>query len=395
LTGSGLFGPIFARGQAAEQVSDEAWLQAMLDAESALAQACADHELIPKAAAKAISAKCKARLYDIDAIGIAAAQTISPVVPLVAQLRDKVGKTHGEHVHFGTTSQDIVDTAAMLVAKRALAPVADDLLALRAALGELADEHRMTPMIGRTLMQQALPTTFGLKAASWFSAVSDAAYEIVIADESGLLAAQLGGPVGTLSAFGDKGLAVAETYAEKLGLADPYIAWHTARNRSADIASALGIVSGVLSKIALDVILMAQNEIGEVREAGGPRRGASSAMAHKRNPVGAVAITAIGKRVPGLVATVFGAMAQEHERAAGAWQAEWETISELIRLVGAQVVWARELIDGLEVDSGRMAMNLEGAVLAIGGDPKEIDVGSAPAIVDRLLAESLSETPQH
>ena len=240
-------------------------------------------------------------------------------------------------------------------------------------------------MIGRTLLQQAMPTTFGLKAAGWFSAVDDAAYEVLLAEESGLLAAQLGGSVGTLAAFGTEGLAVAETYAKELDLAIPYIPWHTARVRPADIASTLGVISGVLSKIALDVALMAQSEVGEVHEASAPGRGGSSAMPHKRNPVGSVAVIAIGKRVPGLVATMFATMAQEHERAAGAWQAEWETLSELLRLVGSQLVWARELIDGLEVDVDRMAVNLEGAVLAVGGDPKDIDLGSAVAIVDQLL----------
>lgn len=389
---SRLFGPIFARGAAATHVSDEAWLQAMLDAETALASACARHGLIPEPAANAIAKSVTASDYDIGQLGRDGAESISPVIPVVTALREKVGTTHAEHVHYGATSQDILDTAMMLVTKRALEPLGGDLLAVRASLAELAAEHRLTPMIGRTLMQQAMPTTFGLKAASWFSAVSDAAYEIVIADESGLLAAQLGGAVGTLAAFGDKGLAVAESFAQELGLADPYIAWHTARNRPADVASALGIVSGVLSKIALDVTLMSQSEIGELREGGGPGRGGSSAMAHKRNPVGSIVITAIGKRVPGLVATVFGAMAQEHERAAGAWQAEWEALSELLALVGSQVAWARELIDGLEVDTDRMLLNLEGAVLAIGGDLKEIDIGNAPAIIDRLLKES--ESPE-
>lgn len=370
-----LFGPSFARGQAAEQVSDEAWLQGMLDAEAALAVACAEHGLIPKASATAIKKVCVSSKYDADQIGrreVGSAMT--PVDPLVDALRDKVGEKHAEYVHFGASDQDIMDTAMMLVVKRALAPVATDLLALRAALGSLADEHRLTPMIGRSGLRQTDATTFGLKAASWFSAVSDAAYEIVIADESGLLAAQLGGATGTLAEFGDKGLDVAETYAQELGLADPYIAWHTARNRPADVASALAIVSGVLSKVALDVSLMAQSEVGEIRD-----------------PGGAAMITAIGKRVPALAATIFAVMAQEHEQAAGAWQAEWETLSGLIALVGAQVAWARELIEELELDSDRMALNLEGAVLATGGDPTEIDVGSAPAIVERLLAESLEE----
>lgn len=394
MTSKGLFGPIFARGAAAEQVSDVAWLQAMLDAEAALAVACAEHGLIPKAAATAIKKACVASKFDVDQIGREAAQSLTPVIPLVAALRDKVGEKHSEHVHFGATSQDIVDTAAMLVTKRAFVPIAEDLAALGVALAELAAEHRLTPVIGRTLLQQALPTTFGLKAAGWFSAVDDAAYEIMLAEESGLLAAQLGGAVGTLSAFGTEGLAVAESYAKELELSVPYIPWHTARVRPADVASTLGVISGVLSKIALDVALMAQSEVGELHEASAPGRGGSSAMPHKRNPVGSVAITAIGKRVPGLVGTIFAAMAQEHERAAGAWQAEWETLTELLRLVGSQLVWARELIDGLEIDADRMAVNLEAAVIATGGDPKEIDIGSAVAIVDQLLENAPIESEE-
>ncbi|HWI21198.1 MAG TPA: 3-carboxy-cis,cis-muconate cycloisomerase [Baekduia sp.] len=387
----GLFGPIFARGEAAAEVTDVAWLQAMLDAEAALAKACADSELIPRAAADAIAVACRAELYDIDAIGVAAAQSLTPVVPLVEALRREVGTDHAEHVHFGATSQDVIDTAAMLVAKRALRPLVADVLAVRAALAMLADEHRLTPLIGRTLLQQAEPTTFGLKAASWFSGVADAAYELVIADESGLLAAQLGGPVGTLAAFGDKAFDVAEAFANHLELDDPFISWHTARNRPADLAAAIGVLSGALSKVALDVALMSQNEIGELREASGPGRGGSSAMPHKRNPVASVAILAIGKRIPNLVATVLGAMAQEHERGAGSWQAEWEPLSQLLALSGAQLAWARELVEGLEVDVERMSDNLEAAVLAIGGDPGEIDVGSAPALVERLLSDALEE----
>ena len=368
-----------------------AWLQAMLDAESALASACADSDLIPKTAAKAIATKCKAGLYDVVQIGRDAAQSATAVIPLVKALREKTGEKNAKYVHFGATSQDIIDTAMMLVAKRSMAFLSIDLLELRSGLATLAAEHRETPIIGRTLLQQALPTTFGLKAAGWFSSVSETAFEIVTANDSGLLAAQLGGAVGTLHEYGDKSIDVVDAYAEKLELASPWLSWHTQRMRPAHLATALGLVSGALSKIALDVALLAQSEIGELHEASGPGRGGSTAMPHKRNPVGSVAITAIGKRVPGLVSTMLTAMAQEQERAAGAWQAEWETLSELLRLVGSQAVWARELVAGLEIDVDRMASNLEAAVIAVGGDPEDINVGSAPFLVERLLAESMEE----
>jgi 3-carboxy-cis,cis-muconate cycloisomerase len=284
------------------------------------------------------------------------------VVPLVRDLTERVAGTAGEEaarwVHHGATSQDILDTAASLVAFRALGPILDDLEGAARAAADLADRHRATVMAGRTLGQQALPTTFGLKAAGWLVALDEAAAGLDRVRRT-RLAAQLGGAAGTLAALGPDGIEVAGHYAQVLGLCEPTLPWHTDRTRVAELAGALGAAAGVLGKLALDVTLLAQTEIGEVAEPATDGRGGSSTLPHKRNPVGAVLVRAATARVPGLVATLLAAMAQEQERAAGAWHAEWEPQAELLRLVGGAAARARELLEGLEVDPERMRANLE------------------------------------
>jgi 3-carboxy-cis,cis-muconate cycloisomerase len=367
-----LFGGTYARGGAAEAVTGDAWLAAMLDAEAALARACAGEGLISAAAAEAVASACAAADLDVAAIARAGAEHATPVVPLVAALRDAVGAEHRDAVHLGATSQDILDTAAMLVAKRALVPLLADAGAAADAAALLAGEHRDTPMAGRTLLQQALPTTFGLRAAGWLTAL-DAARARLAAVRDGELAVQMGGPVGTRAA------AVSARVAVELELADPVIPWPTDRGRVAALAGALGGLAGSLAKVARDVTLLAQDEIGEVREGGGADRGGSSAMAHKRNPVAAVSVLACAARVPGLASTILSGMDQEHERAAGAWQAEWGTLSDLLSLTGSAAAWGRDLLEGLEVDPARMGENL--ARLGQGDDP-----GAAAELVDRALA---------
>jgi 3-carboxy-cis,cis-muconate cycloisomerase len=377
LQSEGLFGALYARGGAAAAVSDGAWLQAMLDVEAALARACANEGEIPAAAAEAIAAACRAELFDADALGRGAAATASPVVALVEALRAAVGADAAAHVHHGATSQDVLDTAMMLVARRALEPLLADALAATDACARLADAHRDTPMAGRTLLQQALPTSFGLKAAGWLYGMGSARGELGRARER--LAVQMGGPVGSRSP------AVAAHVAAELGLADPTLPWHTMRVRPVALASALGALAGVLAKLAGDVVLLSQNEVAEVRE-GGEGVGGSSAMAHKRNPVASVSVIACAARVPGLVATMHSAMAQEHERAAGRWQAEWGALSDLLRLTGSAAAWSAELLSGLVVDGERMRANLgalvEAGVVA-GGD---FDLGAAGELIDRALA---------
>jgi 3-carboxy-cis,cis-muconate cycloisomerase len=377
----GLLGGIYGRGEAASLFDDGAWLQAMLDVEAALARACADEGLIPAPAAEAIAAACEAGRFDLASLGREAALHASPVVPLVAALRAEVGEPEAQYVHAGATSQDVLDTALMLSAQRALGPLLDDARATADAAARLASEHRATPVAGRTLLQQALPTSFGLHAATWLRGI-DAASDRLAAIRAGELVVQMGGPVGT------RAPGVAARVASELALAEPPIPWHTIRVPSANLACALGVLAGVLGKVARDVTLMAQQEVGELREGGGEDRGGSSAMAHKRNPVGAVSVLACAKRTPGLVATILACMEQEHERAAGAWQAEWGTHAELVGLVGSATAWARELLEQLEVDPARMLANIR--LLAEAGvaeaSAPETHLGAAAELIDRALA---------
>ena len=360
--GGGLLGPLGGGSRADPELSDRAVLGAMLDAERALATASARAGVVPEAAATAIAAACRAGRFDPDDLGRRALGAGNPVVPLVADLTEAVeaeaGPEAARWVHHGATSQDILDTAWSLVAFRALGPILDDLAGAAAAAAGLADRHRATLLAGRTLGQQALPTSFGLKAAGWLVALQEAAAGLASVRQQ-RLAAQLGGAVGTLAGFGPDGIEVASRYAQELGLAEPTLAWHTSRARVAEVAAALGVAAGALGKLALDVTLLAQTELGEVTEAAGQGRGGSSTLPHKRNPITAVLVVAATRRVPGLVATLLGSMAQEQERATGAWHAEWEPQAELLGLVGGAAARTRELLQGLEVHPERMRRNLE------------------------------------
>ncbi len=362
-----MFDGVLARGRVAAAVADEAWLAAMLEAEVALARARA----LPPEVVAAIAAACDAARFDAHALGEQAAQSGNPVVPLVAALRGRLDGVAAEEVHRGATSQDILDTAAMLVARAALAPLREDLGAAADAAARLAREHRETPMAGRTLLQQAVPTTFGLKAAGWAAGLDGAGSALGAV----ALAAQLGGPAGTLDGLGP---AVLARYAAELGLEEPVLPWHTDRTRIARLATALGIASGAIAKTAGDVVLLAQTEVGEVAEAA---PGGSSSMPHKRNPVAAVAARACARQAPGLVATLLASMEQEHERAAGAWHAEWAPLRSLLLSTGSAAAWLRAGLEGLQVDAQRMRANLARDDGLAGA------VASAAALVDRALAE--------
>ncbi len=353
----------------------------MLDVEAALARACARDGTMSPNAADTIAAACAADRFDLQAIAEEAAGHASPVVPLVHALREQVGEELAPLVHLGATSQDILDTAAMLVSSRALVPVLNDARAAARAAAALADRHRGTPMSGRTLLQQALPVSFGLRAAGWLVGIAEARERLVEVREREL-AAQMGGPVGA------RAPAVASAVAAELGLAEPVLPWHTIRVRLAALAGALAALAGVLAKVARDVTLLAQDEIGELREGGSPQRGGSTSMGHKRNPVAAVSVLACTKRVPGLVATILSSMEQEHERAAGGWQAEWGTLSDLLALTGSAASWGGELLEHLEVDTERMRENLgrlAAAGVAEAADP-ERHLGAASELIDRALA---------
>jgi 3-carboxy-cis,cis-muconate cycloisomerase len=383
--GGGLFGGVLARGRVREALSDRAWLQAMLDVEAALARAQAAAGVIAAEHAEAIAAACRAERYDVDELGAQAAAVGNPAAPLVRALRAQVGDPAAGAVHRGATSQDVVDSAAMLVGRRALEPLLDDLGAAADAAARLAGEHRATVMAGRTLLQQAVPISFGLKAAGWLVGLDEAAARLE-AVRSTRLAAQLGGAAGSLAALGDSGIDVLSRFARELELAEPVVPWHTARTRVAELAAALGEASGAAAKVAGDVVLLAQTEVGEVREGGEGGRGGSSAMPHKHNPVAAISALAGARQAPGLVANVLAAMEHEHERAAGAWHAEWAPLRGLLSATGSAAAWLRDCLEHLEVDAARMRANLDDALLAervaaaIGGS------GAAGVVRDALAA---------
>jgi 3-carboxy-cis,cis-muconate cycloisomerase len=357
-----LFEPIFVPDEIRETVGGRAWLQAMLDAEAALALAQARAGLIPAEAAKMIAGCCTADRFDPEEIGREGRAAGNPVVPLVRALTAAVsGEASGEaarYVHKGATSQDIVDTAAMLVARRALDLILTDFEGIAATCARLADTHRTTVMAGRTLLQQALPTTFGLKAAGWLVAVLEARRRLLTVRDS-RLAAQLGGAAGTLASLGPEGTRVLKEFAGQLELAEPVVPWHTDRSRVAEIGGMLSLLAGVLGKISLDIILMAQTEVGEVSEPAGAGRGGSSTLPHKRNPILSVTAAACSRRVQDLALTLESAMVQEHERAAGAWHSEWEALSDALALTGGAVAAVREATEGLEIHTEKMRENLD------------------------------------
>jgi len=400
------FGQLFVPAPFLEAVSDGAWVQAMLDAEAALARAEADAGVIPAEAATAIVEKGRAELFDASALAEEGRAAANPAEPLVRALRKEVGGEAADSVHYGATSQDIVDTAAMLVSRRSLELVLAELNRAAAAVAALAETHRSTPMAGRTLLQQAVPTTFGLKAAGWLVSILEAREGLErIRDER--LAVQLGGAAGTLSALGERGPEVLRLFARELVLAEPVVPWHTDRTRIAQLGGALATAAGLLVKIGLDVILLAQTEVSEVREAAG---GASSTMPHKQNPVASLRARACARPVDGHASVLSAALEQEHERAAGAWQAEGPALSEALAYTGGAAAAIAEAAEGLEVDAERMRANLEltqGAVLServvfaladqLGRDKAAAIVGDAlarSAQSGRDLGEELAADPE-
>ena len=353
----GLFDALYASGPVRSRTDDRAWLQAMLDVEAAIARAGARAGLVPREAADAIASRCVADEYDADDIGPRAVASATWVVPLVADLKARLPASARGYVHLGATSQDIVDSAMSLVTARATDAILATLGEVSTSLAGLARAHRDTLQIGRTLLQHAVPTTFGVVCAGWLVAVDEAAGGLDRVRRE-RLAVQFGGAVGTLATYGDRGPQLVGYVADELGLAAPTMPWHTCRVRIDEAAAALGIVSGVLAAIAGDVALLAGSDIAEVAE-GEP--GVSSAMPHKRNPTRAVLVTACTHQVPPLVATMLGAAAQEHQRAAGRWQAEWPTMTALLRLVGSAATHADAMLAGLRVDVDRMRLNLDTA----------------------------------
>jgi 3-carboxy-cis,cis-muconate cycloisomerase len=331
-------------------VSDRAWLQAMLDAERSLASAEAQAGVIPADAAEAIAAVCEADRYDADDLATQGRAAGNPVEPLVRALAEAVGEA-GQYVHWGATSQDVLDTAAMLVARDAVGMIRERLDRAADACAALADTHRATPMVGRTLLQQAVPTTFGAKSATWLTGLLDAREDLAALE----FPAQLGGAAGTLAPLGEAGPEVVRLFAEELGLSVRPV-WHTIRTPVARIGAVLDVAAGVSAKIALDLVLLAQTEVGEVREsAGGP----SSAMPHKQNPKDSTLAIACARIAHGHASTLAGGLAQEHERAAGAWHAEWPSLTGALAYAGGAIAGVARALDGLEVDVDAMRRNLE------------------------------------
>jgi 3-carboxy-cis,cis-muconate cycloisomerase len=363
----GLFDGVLARGEVRREVSDEAWLRSMLETEAALAQVWAELDRIPASHAAAIAAVCEPERYDTSTIGRAAAEHGNPVLPLVQAIRAIVPTEMANSVHFGATSQDILDTASMLIAHRSLGHVLESLRGAKGAAARLAQVYRETPMAGRTLLQRAEPITFGMTAAGWLVALGEAFSRLAQVRET-RLAVQLGGAVGRLTGY------PAQKLAGKLGLQAPQWPWHTNRSRVCDLAGALGGACGVVGKVARDVTLLAQSEVGEVSEA---HPGSSSAMPHKRNPVAAISAVACAMQAPGLVATLLAAMVQEHGRAAGAWHAEWRPLRELLISTGSAASWLHACLEGLQVNEAALAANVAGLGVA--------DLAACAAFVDLAL----------
>jgi 3-carboxy-cis,cis-muconate cycloisomerase len=373
----GLFDAVLARGGAFAATTDHAWLQALLSTEAALTAALADAGRVPRSAADAVAAVAHADRYDAAQLGRDAARGGNPVIPLVEALRAAVGPPADAAVHVGATSQDILDTAAMLVTAQAMDAIATDLDEATTGLAALARRHRTTPMLGRTLLQAAAPTTFGLEAATWLLGLDEAADRLASVRRR-RLAVQLGGPTGTLAAYGEAALTVVERFAVHAGLTVPVAPWHTERSRIVEIAGVLGGVAAAVEKPALDIALLAQSEVAEVAEVDAGS-GGSSSMPHKHNPIAAISARAAAMQAPGLVGTLLAAAAHEHQRAAGAWHAEWRPLVTLLRTTGSAAAWLGESVRRLRVDPDRMQRNLTASEL-------DGSTGAAAVLVDRILA---------
>ncbi|MEU5778283.1 3-carboxy-cis,cis-muconate cycloisomerase [Streptomyces venezuelae] len=357
---SGLFAPGSVGSPAADATSDPAFLEALLAAESALVRARAAVGLAPPDVAAAVTeAATDVGRFDAEDIASRAREGGNPVIPLVAALTSAVPAEAAAHVHRGATSQDILDSALMLLSARTLDLILADLARTERALAHLASAHRDTVMPGRTLTQHAVPTTFGLKVAGWRSLVLDARDRLI--DVRAGLPAQLGGAAGTLASFrtegefGRGGEALLSAFARELALCAPVLPWHTLRTPVADLASALVLTAGAHGKLAADVLTLSRTEIAELSEGEG---GGSSAMPHKANPVRATLIAAAARRAPGLAATLHASLVAEDERPAGAWHAEWEPLRDLLRLTGGAARDGAELVAGLRVHTDAMRGNL-------------------------------------
>ncbi len=374
----------------ADAFSDRQVLQAMLDFEAALARAEAQHNVIPRAAAEAITKAAVADGFDVVSLSRDALRAGTPAIPVVKALTARVRGSDPEaarFVHWGATSQDVTDTALVLLLRRTHALVASDHARLIAALSTLSARHEHTVMLGRTLLQPAPPITLGLKVAGWLAAIRRGWVRIDTRfAEAEVL--QFGGASGTLAALRDKGDAIGQALAAELGLKYPDAPWHTQRDCLAALLAACAVQCGALGKMARDIALLMQGEVGEVAEPGGDGRGSSSTMPHKHNPVASSIALAASHRVPGLLASFLSAMVQEHERGTGGWQAEWPIVTSIVQALGVAVASMTEAAEGLTVDAERMRANLEATGGAIFAERVMILLG---ATLGRDIAHKLLE----
>lgn len=358
---SPLYAPMMASAAMRAICDDMAYLQAMLDVEAAMVRAEGALGVVPADAGGPIEACCKAELFDLSALAEAATRSGNLAIPLVKMLTEKVAH-HDKHasgfVHWGATSQDIIDTATMLTLRAGLDALLPDLDRAIAGFAALARKHRNTAMVGRTWLQHALPLPFGLKLANYASALHRARLQLKRLQREAL-ALQFGGAVGTLAALGTRGWEVTERLASELKLPLPDAPWHTHRDRIADVAAQLAILTGTCGKIARDVSLLMQTDVSEAFEPSGAGRGGSSTMPHKRNPVACAVALSAATMAPQLAATILGAQVQDHERSAGPWHAEWPTLPTLLLVTSGALASIVDLAEGLEVDVAQMRVNLD------------------------------------
>jgi 3-carboxy-cis,cis-muconate cycloisomerase len=399
-------------GPLADVFADQSLLQAMLDFEVALAQAEARVGVVPPAAASAIAKAARAEAFDVTGLVEETLRAGSPSIPVVKALTERVRQQDAEaakYVHWGSTSQDVADTAIVLLLKKSRPLLHTDVVRLEEALRRLAEQHANTVMLGRTLMQAAPPVTFGLKAAGWLGSVQRDR-ERLRAAFNDVLVVQFGGASGTLASLGENGPAIGLALAQELGLGFPDAPWHTHRDRLAAFVCALGVMTGSLGKMARDISSLMQGEVAEASEPSGQGRGGSSTMPHKRNPSGCLVALAAAHRVPGLVATFLSCMVQEHERGLGPWQAEWPTIAAAVQATGVAAHAMAEVAEGLTVDDARMRANIEAtqgvifaekAVMLLGPSlgrdvaHKVLEEATRQSVAQkRHLAEVLGEIPE-
>jgi 3-carboxy-cis,cis-muconate cycloisomerase len=358
---SPLLAPMLSSAAMRAVCDDVACLQHMLDFEAALARAEAATGVIPASAAGPIAQACAAGSFDLAALAEAATRSGNLAIPLVKALTAGVARTDADaarYVHWGATSQDVIDTATMLTLRAGIEALLGDIDRAIAGFAGLAKQHRDTAVVARTWLQHALPMPFGLKLAEYAAALHRSRRRLRRLLSEGL-ALQFGGAAGTLAALGDKGILVAERLAQELELPLPEAPWHTHRDRIAEAASVFAIVAGTCGKIARDVQLMMQTDVAEAFEPSGEGRGGSSTMPHKRNPVAAASALAAATMAPNLAATIFAAQVQDHERSAGPWHAEWPTLPMLLLVTSGALAATVDIAEGLEVDAARMRLNLD------------------------------------